>query len=97
MGRNSIKELWTNNPTRRGFLASLVAGSLQAAQPPADINLQIAPATLDVAPGHTVSTTAYNVPFLRLREGTPVTVDIFNRTDRLEYVPLARLRDPCRN
>jgi FtsP/CotA-like multicopper oxidase with cupredoxin domain len=45
---------------------------------------------VDVAPGHVVTTTAYNGsapgPLIRLRQGVPVNVDIFNRTDRVEYV-----------
>ncbi|MGA3186624.1 MAG: multicopper oxidase domain-containing protein [Bryobacteraceae bacterium] len=52
--------------------------------------MNIAPTRVDVAPGHTISTTAYNGsapgPLIRLRQGSPVTVDIFNRTDHAEYV-----------
>ena len=87
--------------TRRGFLsgaaaafAEFSAGTAWAALPvrdtPADITLRIGPVTFDVAPGKTIHTTGYNGsvpgPLLRLREGVPVTVDLFNDTDIVEYV-----------
>ncbi len=72
-------------------------GSAPAAAPggataalPADFTLHIAPAALEVAPSHFVSTTAYNGtapgPLLRMREGKPVTVEVFNDTDAAELV-----------
>ncbi len=57
---------------------------------PADFTLQIAPAALEVAPSHFVSTTAYNGtapgPVLRMREGKPVTVEVVNGSDSAELV-----------
>ena len=87
--------------TRRGFLsgaAAVVAGAAAgtgwAALPghstPADVTLRIGPVKVDVAPGKTILTTGYNGsapgPLIRLREGVPVTVDIFNATGIPEYV-----------
>jgi FtsP/CotA-like multicopper oxidase with cupredoxin domain len=88
-------------PTRRDFLsgaaaaiAGLAAGPAWAALPghntPADVTLRIGPVKVEVAPGKTVLTTGYNGsvpgPLIRLREGIPVTVDIFNDTGISEYV-----------
>jgi FtsP/CotA-like multicopper oxidase with cupredoxin domain len=87
--------------TRRGFLsgaaaavAEFSAGAAWAALPvrdtPVDVTLRIGPVTFDVAPGKTIHTTGYNGsvpgPLIRLREGVPVTVDLFNDTDIVEYV-----------
>lgn len=48
----------------------------------ADHTLQIEPTTLEIGPGVTVKTLAYNGqvpgPLLRLREGVPVTIDVTN-------------------
>ncbi|HEX3985407.1 MAG TPA: multicopper oxidase family protein [Acidobacteriaceae bacterium] len=58
-----------------------------AAQTPAaaDYTLRIAPMHLEIAPGTTVKTTAFNgkVPgeLIRLREGQRVTIDVVNDTD----------------
>ncbi len=57
---------------------------------PADFTLRIAPAALEVAPSHFVSTAAYNGtapgPLLRMREGKPVTVEVINDSDTPELV-----------
>jgi FtsP/CotA-like multicopper oxidase with cupredoxin domain len=57
---------------------------------PADVTLRIGPVLADIAKGHTVSTLGYNGtvpgPLIRLREGVPVTVDLFNDTDTPELV-----------
>ena len=57
---------------------------------PADVTLRIGPVLVDIAKDHTISTVGYNGgvpgPLIRLREGVPVTVDIFNETDTPEYV-----------
>jgi FtsP/CotA-like multicopper oxidase with cupredoxin domain len=57
---------------------------------PADVTLRIGPVLVDIAKDHTISTIGYNggVPgrLIRLREGAPVTVDVFNETDTPEYV-----------
>jgi FtsP/CotA-like multicopper oxidase with cupredoxin domain len=97
---NCIVEASPNNGrlTRRGFLsgaAATVAGL--AAVPawathniPADVTLRIGSVKADVAPGKTILTTGYNGsvpgPLIRLREGVPVTVDLFNDTAISEYV-----------
>src|SRR5438477_13216491 len=57
---------------------------------PADVTLRIGPVLVDIAKDHTISTIGYNGvvpgPLIRLREGTPVTVDLFNDTDTPEFV-----------
>src|SRR6202790_5670273 len=56
----------------------------------ADVTLQIAPVTVELAPDRVVSTIGYNGtspgPVLRMREGVPVTVDVVNETDVPEQV-----------
>jgi hypothetical protein len=55
-----------------------------------DITLRIAPVTVPLTHNHIISTIGYNGtspgPILRMREGVPVTVDVFNETDVPEYV-----------
>lgn len=57
---------------------------------PADYTLRIAPVTVELDPGHIVSTVGYNGtapgPVLRMKEGKPVTVDVVNATDTPEFV-----------
>jgi FtsP/CotA-like multicopper oxidase with cupredoxin domain len=57
---------------------------------PADVTLRIGPVLADIAQGHTVSTIGYNGsvpgPLIRMKEGVPVTVDLFNETDAPELV-----------
>src|SRR5579859_7245916 len=57
---------------------------------PADVTLRIGPVLVDIAKDHTISTVGYNGtvpgPLLRLKEGVPVTVDLFNETDTPEFV-----------
>lgn len=57
---------------------------------PADVTLHIGPVLVDLAKDHTISTLGYNGaapgPLIRLREGVPVTVDLFNETDTPELV-----------
>jgi FtsP/CotA-like multicopper oxidase with cupredoxin domain len=62
--------------TRNGYAAG---------DPPmekADYTLRIAPASLELAPGKTITTTGYNGkvpgPVLRLREGSPVAINVIN-------------------
>lgn len=47
-----------------------------------NFKLRIEPCTLEIAPGITIKTTAYNGqvpgPILRLKEGVPVTIDVMN-------------------
>jgi FtsP/CotA-like multicopper oxidase with cupredoxin domain len=60
------------------------------AEQKADVTLRIAPVSLDIAPGKTILTYGYNGqvpgPVLRMREGVPVVVDVFNDTDHEEIV-----------
>ena len=57
---------------------------------PADVTLRIGPVLVDIAKDHTISTIGYNGsvpgPLIRLKEGVPVTVDLFNDTDTPELV-----------
>ena len=86
---------------RRNFLALLGAPayaeltrriSLQTApdNSKADVTLHISPVEIEVARGKMIKTTGYNGsapgPVLRLREGQPVTVDVFNETKVPEIV-----------
>ena len=86
---------------RRKFLALLgTSASIAMARgmgfetapdnPKADVTLHISPVELEVAPRRTIKTTGYNGsapgPVLRLREGQPVTVDVFNETKIPELV-----------
>ncbi|MBV8630878.1 MAG: multicopper oxidase domain-containing protein [Silvibacterium sp.] len=76
---------------RRNFIAgagallsskALSALAPAAAADKADHTLRIEPCTLDIGPGVTIKTVAYNGqvpgPLLRLREGMPVTIDVTN-------------------
>src|ERR1039457_4446426 len=57
---------------------------------PADLTLRIAAVLVDIAKDHTISTIGYNGsvpgPPIRVHEGVPVTVDLFNETDTPEFV-----------
>lgn len=57
---------------------------------PADVTLRIGKVLADIAKDHTISTIGYNGtvpgPLIRLREGVPVTVDLFNDLDYAELV-----------
>ena len=89
------------NVDRRKFLAVLAAPAcaelarrigLQTAQDnsKADVAIRISPVELEVAPRKIIRTTGYNGsapgPVLRLREGQPVTIDVFNETKAPELV-----------
>src|SRR5579884_3880690 len=92
----------TSDTTRRNFLAGAAlwmagchrSGTENAAEEepkgPADVTLRIGQVSVDVAPGKTIRTTGYNGaapgPLIRLHEGVPVTVDLFNDTDIAELV-----------
>ncbi|HTS76314.1 MAG TPA: multicopper oxidase domain-containing protein [Bryobacteraceae bacterium] len=56
----------------------------------ADVTLRIGPVLADIAKDHTISTIGYNGsvpgPIVRLKEGVPVTVDLFNDMDFAERV-----------
>jgi FtsP/CotA-like multicopper oxidase with cupredoxin domain len=67
-----------------GVIASggAATAALAQSQPRADYRLAIARTSLEIAPGHTVSTLAYNGrvpgPLIRVREGARVTIDVTN-------------------
>jgi FtsP/CotA-like multicopper oxidase with cupredoxin domain len=86
---------------RREFLALLgtsaccgAAARLGAQATPqnakADVTLRIAPVEIEIAPRRVIKTTGYNGsvpgPLLRLPEGQPVSIDVFNDTDIPEIV-----------
>ena len=58
--------------------------------PNADFTLRIAAVSFEIAPGKAIHTLGYNGqvpgPILRMKEGRPVTVDVFNETDHEEIV-----------
>src|SRR5215469_10108479 len=64
------------------------SGSSAAPAEKADVTLHIGPVLADIAKDHTISTIGYNGqvpgPLIRLKEGVPVTVDLFNDTDAAE-------------
>src|SRR5215467_15942441 len=77
------------------LLAGCVSRSAPSAEQPnpsapADVTLRIGPVLADIAKDHTISTIGYNGtapgPLIRLKEGVPVTVDLFNDTDTKELV-----------
>jgi FtsP/CotA-like multicopper oxidase with cupredoxin domain len=63
---------------------------LEAASTKADFTLRIAPVSVELAPGQTIRTVAYNGrvpgPVLRMKEGKRISVDVFNDTDVPELV-----------
>lgn len=65
--------------------ALMLGGRSPAAETAADYTIRIAPMQLEIAPGKTVKTTAFNgkVPgdLIRVREGQTVTLDVVNETD----------------
>jgi FtsP/CotA-like multicopper oxidase with cupredoxin domain len=89
---------------RRHFLASLGAAAVpatllgQTPPPKADFTLRIAPASFEIAPRKVVKTIAYNGsvpgPLLRMKEGRPVTIDVFNDTGDAEIVHWHGLQIP---
>jgi FtsP/CotA-like multicopper oxidase with cupredoxin domain len=72
--------------TRRELLYMAAA----VAVPPADITLRISEVTLDLGPGHSIKTLAYNSqvpgPLLRMTEGKSVTIEVVNDTRAPEMV-----------
>jgi FtsP/CotA-like multicopper oxidase with cupredoxin domain len=57
---------------------------------PADVTLRISPVLVDVNNDKTISTIGYNGqvpgPLIRMREGKPISVKVFNDTDTPEFV-----------
>ena len=64
------------------------SSSQEPGEEAADYTIRIAASPIEIAPNRIISTTAYNGqfpgPLIRLKEGQPVTVDIFNDTDTPE-------------
>jgi FtsP/CotA-like multicopper oxidase with cupredoxin domain len=72
----------------RAFFPRLAGIAQSIAKP--DFTLRIAPVSVELAPGKMLKTVGYNGmvpgPLLRVREGVPVTVDVFNDSDSEELV-----------
>ena len=66
------------------------AAKNQTPQSKADFTLRISSLSFDIAPAKTIHTFGYNGqvpgPLVRMKEGVPVTVDVFNDTDHEEIV-----------
>ena len=82
---------------RRQFLGMVAGGTAAQAiaaadtnPAPADFTLRIAPVELEIAPHKIIKTVGYNGavpgPVLRMQEGKPVAVDVFNDTATAEIV-----------
>jgi FtsP/CotA-like multicopper oxidase with cupredoxin domain len=80
---------------RAGNDGTPAAGAAPAAQSPApstpaDYTIRIGPGLVELAPDRIVATTLYNGqfpgPLVRLKEGVPVAVDLFNDTDTPEQL-----------
>lgn len=73
-----------------GELARRIGWQAAPENPKADVTIHISPVQMEVAPRRTIKTTGYNGsapgPVLRLREGQPVTVDVFNETKIPELI-----------
>ena len=86
---------------RRYFLASLAAAAIPSAIRGADkpdFTLHIAPASFEIAPRKVVKTITYNGsvpgPLIRVKEGQPVTIEVFNDTGDAEIVHWHGLQIP---
>ena len=75
-------------PTVAAHLSAFTKSTPPRSKP--DIALRIEPTTLDIGPGVTIRTVAYNGqvpgPTLRLKEGVPVIIDVTNRTADADVV-----------
>ncbi|MGA7341098.1 MAG: multicopper oxidase domain-containing protein [Terracidiphilus sp.] len=75
--------------------------ALSSPAPKPDYTLGIAPATLDIGPGVSIRTVAYNGqvpgPILRLREGVPVAIDVTNASANPDIVHWHGLAIDSRN
>lgn len=80
-----------------GALAAAVPACRQESAPsssqasgPADYSIRIGPGLVELAPDRIIATTLYNNqfpgPLIRLREGQPATIDLFNDTDTPEQL-----------
>ena len=85
---------------RREFLTTLAGAGMAPAMAradqeapdggKADFTLHIAPVEVEIAPRHKIKTTGYNGgfpgPVMRMKEGQPVTIDVFNDSSIPELV-----------
>ena len=82
--------LFTAGAIAAGAGRSVVIPSRLEAAVKADHTIRIGPVSFELAPGKTISTVGYNGkvpgPLLRMKEGKPVTVDIFNDSDHPEFL-----------
>jgi FtsP/CotA-like multicopper oxidase with cupredoxin domain len=66
------------------------APGLNDSSGPVDYTIHIAPGLVELAPDRIIATTLYNNqfpgPLIRLREGQPATIDLFNDTDAPEQL-----------
>jgi FtsP/CotA-like multicopper oxidase with cupredoxin domain len=73
-----------------GFFSAQSNQGAAAAAAKADHTLRIEPCALEIGPGITIPTLAYNGqvpgPLLRLREGVPVTIDVTNASSAADLV-----------
>ncbi len=71
------------------FASQLKLGSVPQSGKP-DYTIRIEPTNVEIGPGVTIKTLAYNGqvpgPSLRLREGVPVTIDVTNASDSPDLV-----------
>jgi FtsP/CotA-like multicopper oxidase with cupredoxin domain len=73
------------------FLPAMASGvPAEPNRPKADYALEIEPCSIEIAPGISVKTVAYNGqvpgPILRLREGVPVSIDVANSSRNEDLV-----------
>ena len=75
---------------RRDFIGLLTAAPLALPQTPPDFTLRIQPVTVDCGRGKSIKTIGYNGtspgPVLRMKEGRPVTIEVFNQSPNPELV-----------
>jgi FtsP/CotA-like multicopper oxidase with cupredoxin domain len=91
IGKSSfIKVPKIEHMLRRDFLGLAAVGPLIAAETPVDFTLRIQPVTFEFAHGKAFKTIGYNGsvpgPLLRMKEGRPVTIEVFNETGNPELV-----------
>lgn len=89
---NGAAALFVGSPRETSALPIAAPASTDAARDGgrADFTVRIVPTSIEIAPGHTVRTTTYGgvVPgaTLRMREGVPVTIDVYNETDAADVI-----------
>jgi FtsP/CotA-like multicopper oxidase with cupredoxin domain len=90
-GRNFLSSagaLLASRSLNAAFASPMKLGGVPSSK--ADHTLRIEPTTLEIGPGITIKTLAYNGqvpgPLLRLREGVPVTIDVTNASNSADLV-----------